>query len=333
MILEKEIIYAGIALRKLFLSSTLLMVISNQSHPQDKQFIKYEGIISSETVMGKTGLIKKLGNLITGKDRTEIKNPVAVYAESPESIWILSQGNGSVIYKGRSGLENLSTRFKNNTVMPSLVSLCALENNTLLFTDSYNNRIYKLSTDDKDISIFGQGLDLGRPTGIACSPVSNEIWVVETTGHCISVLDKKGRLVKKVGKRGAGDGEFNFPSHIWVDRQGLMYIVDAMNFRVQVFNGKGEFISSFGKAGDSSGYMARPKGVATDSFGNIYVVDALFHAVQIFDRQGKFLYSFGSQGHGEGQFWMPNGIYIDKNNYIYVSDNFNNRIQIFSLVN
>jgi DNA-binding beta-propeller fold protein YncE len=313
----------------------LLFLPLCNAFPQEENatgYIEFIDQLSSQDIHDKTGFFHKLANIILGKESIEIKNPVDVYADSPEVVWILSQGNSSIIMGNRTGLKKAKFKGKRNISLPSLVGICAADKKQLLFTDSYNNKIYALSRDGTELEEFGTNLSLDRPTGIACSELSGDIWVVETNGHRVSILDREGNFIKSIGDRGTKNSQFNYPTHIWIDSEGNVYIVDSMNYRVQVFDKDGKFLYCFGEAGNASGYMARPKGIASDSYGNIYLADALFHTVQIFDKEGNFLYSFGSQGKGEGQFWLPNGLYIDKNNYIYVSDNYNNRIQIFRLV-
>ena len=320
---------------KYFLGFALFLLPLSNAFPQEDnviEYIEYIDQFSSHEIRGKTGFFEKLGNIILGRETLEIRNPVDVYADSPEAVWILSQGNASIIMGNKSGLRKAKVISGNDISLPSLVGICSAGKRELLLTDSYNNSIYALSRDGTEIDEFGYKLNLNRPTGIACSPVNGEVWVVETNGHRVSILDRDGNFLKSIGERGTEKGQFNYPTHIWIDSEGNVYIVDSMNYRVQVFDKYGKFLYCFGEAGNASGYMARPKGIASDSYGNIYVADALFHAIQIFDKRGNFLYSFGSQGKDEGRFWLPNGLYIDKNNYIYVADNYNNRIQIFRLV-
>ena len=179
---------------------------------------------------------------------------------------------------------------------------------------------------------FGDSIALDQPTGIACNRTSGDVWVVETGAHQLLHFNSQGQLIARIGERGPGPGQFNFPTFIWIDQEGRIYLVDSMNSRIQLLDPAGAYLGSFGEPGDATGYMARPKGIATDSRGHIYVADALFHAVQIFDRQGNFLYSFGSQGQGTGEFWMPAGLYIDQQDHIYVADSYNGRVQMFELV-
>jgi len=268
---------------------------------------------------------------ITGKDnRMMLTKPVSVMAINPDTFLILDQGNGQ-LFNIQNELGDITQFKKNEFIFPSMIGICELPGDSILFTDSYLNKIFVCSVNKKEVKCLNDSLAFEQPTGIAYSSINKEIWVVETKAHRISVLDKNGRLKKQIGGRGYDPGQFNYPTSICIDDSGRAYIVDALNFRIQVFSDDGDLISVFGKIGDATGYFARPKGIATDSQGNIYISDALFNAVQIFDISGNFLYTFGKQGREKGEFWMPSGIFIDHDDNIYVADTYNSRVQIFHL--
>ncbi len=281
----------------------------------------------------KKGIFGRIGNFIFGAKPAVLVKPVAILADNPNKYWVIDQQSHTVALIEEN--KGITLKPKGNIPAPpsSLVDLCELPGKGLLVTDSRLNKVFLISDDGKKVRIFNDSLQLNQPTGIAYLPVKDQVWVLETGAHRIAVLDNRGRLLKTVGLRGGKAGEFNYPTHIWIDQDGRVYVVDSMNFRVQIFNSNGGWEAMFGQAGDASGYFARPKGVATDSHGNIYVVDALFHTVQIFDRQGRLLYNFGNQGHESGDFWLPTGIYIDSNDYIYIADSYNARVQVFQLIN
>ncbi len=281
----------------------------------------------------KDGFFKRVGKFITGKKEITLSKPVAVFAEKPDVFWVLDQGNGAVLHIEDEEVNIPQFFTKKTNQFPSLVGICKVWENELLFTDSRLNKIFITTNDKNEYRVLNDSLQLQQPTGIAYSTQTKEIWVVETGAHRIAILDEAGEVIKYIGKRGEGPEEFNFPTHIWIDDKGMVYIVDSMNFRVQIFSSGGEWLSMFGSLGDATGYFSRPKGVATDSRGNIYVVDGLFHVVQVFSRSGDFLYYFGEQGREKGHFWLPTGIYIDDNDYIYIADSYNSRVQIFQFIN
>ena len=274
------------------------------------------------------GWFKRL--VLGKKEITTLQKPVMAIPLGINKTIILDQGNGTLFLTEEDKLTIPKILKKEETQFSSLVGACLLPNKDVLFTDSRLNGIYKLSADQKTISGFNTA-PLEQPTGIAYASSNNQIWVVETGSHRISILDEQGNKIKSFGERGSGAGEFNYPTSIWIDKKGTAYVVDALNYRIQLFDKEGNFLSMFGKNGNGTGFFASPKGIATDSHGNIYVVDALFHGVQIFDIQGNYLYQFGTQGRGTGEFWMPSGIFIDEQDMIYVADSYNARIQIFQL--
>ncbi len=272
----------------------------------------------------------RISGWVFGQKPQLVTKPFNIVASDPRMYWILDQGTGGVLEVSDGKGELMKSMRKSNKEYSSLVGICLLPEGDMLCTDSRRNLVFQISQ-DKLYHLF-DSLSFNQPTGIAFSAKTDEIWIVETGAHRITVLDREGKVVKRIGGRGSGPGSFNYPTFIWIDKAGFVYIVDSMNFRVQILDQDGNYLSSFGKSGDATGNMARPKGVATDSKGNIYVADALFHVVQIFDREGNFLYSFGGQGQETSEFWMPSGIFIDEEDYIYVADSYNSRVQVFQLV-
>ena len=142
------------------------------------------------------------------------------------------------------------------------------------------------------------------------------------------MLDNTGQVLRTIGKHGSGDGEFNFPTELRL-RNGLLAVVDAMNFRVQIFDSGDRLVGKIGKMGDSSGQMYRPKGIAIDSEDHIYLVEGLWGVVQVFDREGQLLYTFGQRGTRLGDFQLPAGLFIDNSDGVYVVDSYNRRVQVF----
>lgn len=338
-----KIVYINRLLRTLFFLGILLMSVDasysqDTTHVDDFDFFEINKVkwvnqippLKEDEKKQDKGWFKRL--LLGKKDVTSFQKPIQVIVINPESSIVLDQANGTLFFVNSEGLTIPKILRKQQPDFSSLVDGCLLPNNDLIFTDSRANQIYLLSEDQKTLRLLNENLNLKQPTGIAYSSLKNEIWVVETAAHQISILNAKGERIKTIGKRGTEEGEFNFPTSIWIDKYGTAYVVDALNYRIQIFDKNGNFLFKFGENGNGSGYLASPKGIATDSFGHIYIVDALFHGVQIFDAQGNYLYHFGGQGSQRGEFWMPSGIFIDSNNFIYVADSYNARIQIFQLI-
>jgi sugar lactone lactonase YvrE len=317
-----------------FIGHCYAQTITQKNNSQSPESAKIQYVSqwpSPESRLRDNSFKHKLKNILLGTKKQELVRPVSMIVDNQDNYWILDQQMKSVYLTSKESYKFPRYIEKKNYQLSSLVGICNYHKNEILFTDSYLNKIFVVNSQKKECDVLNDSLKLDKPTGIAYNRVNNEIWITETGAHRLLVLNEKGEIKKKIGKRGKANGEFNFPTHIWIDKSGNVYVVDAMNFRIQVFNKEGEILSVFGSNGDATGTFASPKGIATDSYGHIYVADALFHAVQIFDINGNFLYTFGSQGQGEGEFWMPAGIYIDDSDKIYVSDSYNSRIQVFQL--
>jgi DNA-binding beta-propeller fold protein YncE len=171
---------------------------------------------------------------------------------------------------------------------------------------------------------------LQRPTGLAWSPRTQRLYVVDTLANRIHAFNTKGEEVFSFGQRGEETGRFNFPTHIFWSA-GELYVTDSLDFRIAIFDETGKAIGSFGRHGDGSGDLAMPKGIAVDKDGIIYVVDSLFDNVQLFNRRGDFLLTLGRRGVDFGEFWLPSGAFISDNGELYVCDTYNGRVQVFRI--
>lgn len=198
-------------------------------------------------------------------------------------------------------------------------------------TDSTEARVFVYTPEGRFDRFLAPEGTFQRPTGIDIDQEHGIVYVADTLAHDIKVLDLRGNLIKVIGKRGEGPGEFNYPVHLCF-KNGKLYVVDAMNFRVQVFDAEGNLIRLFGRPGDTYADLQRPKGIGVDSFGNIYIADALQDMVKVFDQEGNLLLFFGERGRKLGQFSMPQDIFVDEEDRIFISDMANMRVQVFKLI-
>ena len=100
---------------------------------------------------------------------------------------------------------------------------------------------------------------------------------------CIKVFDKQGKFLYNFGTMGTGDGEFNSPFCLSVDKVGHLLVCDSSNHRVQVFKLNGEFITKFGATGKENEKMKSPVSTAFLSNGKIIVTEFENHRVQVFE--------------------------------------------------
>jgi DNA-binding beta-propeller fold protein YncE len=298
--------------------------------------LTFERAFSSEReIRGKQGIWSKLLNGIAGEpDYKDMVRPYAVVVDSRGRVIVTDPGLGGIhifdAAQHKYKFLERTDKSRDNMFEPQCVAVDAKD--TLYVTDSRSGKIFVFDANGKYEGVLGS-LKGGegyfkRPTGIAIDDATQNIYVTDTLRDRVYVLDSKGEVLRTIGKHGSGDGEFNFPTELRL-RNGLLAVVDAMNFRVQIFDAHDQLVGKIGRVGDSTGQVYRPKGIAIDSEDHIYLVEGLWGTVQVFDRQGQLLYTFGQRGTRLGDFQLPAGLFIDSNDAVYVVDSYNRRVQVF----
>jgi len=301
--------------------------------PPEKARIVYLGVVSTEAdLKAKPSWTEDLGELLFGKSKIGVLvAPSDVAIDRSDRLYVTDSAGAAVhifdLYKRR--YKQFSSLDGDEKLLKP-VGLTII-GNRIYVVDSVLRKVCVFDNNGKYIFSFGSE-HFTRPSGIAYSQQDETVYVADTSGHTIEVFTRGGKFIEQIGARGTEPGRFNYPTHLWVDKNGVLYVSDTLNYRVQVFSRDRRFLRMFGRQGDRPGNFAHPCGIATDSFGNIYVTDRQFENVQLFDQQGQILLAFGREGTHAGQFWLPAGIFIDHRNRIYVADSFNKRIQVFELV-
>lgn len=266
----------------------------------------------------------------TGGSNGAFVQPVAVTTGGDGRIAVADTGCRCVhLYLPRTtkALRLLGTD-RERIVSPVAV---AFDDADRLYVSDSAGAVYAFDADGKPRFVVRSAGErrLQRPTGMVWSPDRRLLYVVDTLAHGVDAFDTDGNLRFSFGKRGAGEGELNFPTHIARSASGELYVTDTLNFRVAIFDADGRATGSFGRHGDGSGELAMPKGIAVDADGVVYVVDALFDNVQLFNRRGDFLLTLGARGAGFGEFWLPSGAWLGEQGNLYVCDTYNRRVQVF----
>lgn len=205
--------------------------------------------------------------------------------------------------------------------------------------DISKNSVSIFDKDEKPRRSINTKQFIDRIGGIAVDRKQKRILLTDYTGHKLVVFDFDGNHLFSTGKRGNGNGEFNFPTGLTVNHKGEIVIADSMNARIQILAGDGTFLRVFGRRGDGPGDLQILKGVAVDSDDNIYATDSKANKVVIFNRQGDYLLTVGGMYQAlatgrvaPGGFMLPQGIAIDRDDRIYVVDQMNRRFQVFQYI-
>ena len=276
------------------------------------------------------GWFTRVADWLFGEEEWRLQRPSAVVRQEGV-LYVADPGHKGVHRLDPVRARHDLVRGPDGMALPSPVGLAAGPGQQVLIADSALGQIFVLGPHDAQARALPLTRPVQQPTGIAYSAAREEIAVVDTAAHQIQVYSTKGQWLRTVGKRGKGEGEFNYPTYIALAPNGQWVVTDALNFRIQVLDPDGTCVRMFGRQGDGSGDFGRHKGVAVDAHAHLYVADGLFSAIQVFDMQGQFLLTLGSLGRAEGEFWLPMGVSIDGPD-LYVADSANQRVQVFRLV-
>ena len=139
------------------------------------------------------------------------------------------------------------------------------------------HQVFKFSPEGKLLMTIGKPGGATGPTECCWQPndvITNqkgEIFISE--GHGANPNDRilkytpDGKLIKVIGKRGSGPGEFNGPHSLAFDSQGRLFVGDRSNNRTQILDQEGNFIADWPQ-------FSRPSGLFIDRNDMLYSADS-----------------------------------------------------------
>ena len=152
----------------------------------------------------------------------------------------------------------------------------------VVVADSGNKVIKIFSLNGHFLRKLGEKGSFNRPWH--CVQYDNHFIVSDSAENNIKVFNKDGHFLYKFGKTGSGDGEFNKPRCLSVNKAGHLMVCDDGNHRVQVFELSGKFVTNFGKQGEGKGeFNDGPLSAAVLSDGRIVPTDFGNSRIQIFE--------------------------------------------------
>lgn len=291
--------------------------------------IRYLGsIVGAREFEPRPSVWQRMASIFVGREESRLVRPAAVCVRDT-TLAIADPGAAVVHVLDLYRRQWLKISKTPHGTLRSPVGMACLPGGRLVVADSYLGGLWVYDFAGEPRGRFTD-VELKRPTGVVFDEVHGRLWVAETLDHRLRLFDLGGRELLRVGHRGSGPDEFNFPTMLAGDSEGGVWVTDSLNFRLQHIDSAGRLDRSFGVAGDRAGAFARPRGLAVDASGRIFAVDGLLDVVQIFDPGGRLLLVFGGRGTEAGQFWLPSDVALDGRGHVYVVDSYNRRIQVFS---
>ena len=307
--------------------------------PEVPRFL-YTGTLTGEqnfrTPTAPAGTLERVGRWLVGLDERGaapqvLQRPAAVVGDEAGRLYVSDTSRQAVfVFDEAAGELLLWEQADALRRFVSPVGL-AVSADRLFVADADLAAVFALDRQGVPQAVIGRGL-LQRPTGLARDAARGLLYVADTQAHDIKVFDDAGRLVRSIGARGTGPGEFNAPTHLAFAHDAL-YVTDTLNSRVQVFSAEGEVMQrQFGRRGLYVGNLVRPKGIGVDAEGHVYIVESYFDSLLVFSPEGEFLMPIGGTGTATGRFYLPSGVWVDGKSRVHVADMFNGRVVLFQFL-
>jgi len=170
----------------------------------------------------------------------------------------------------------------------------------------------------------------GFPTGLTLDDKGN-IWIADTHGHRVRVLDPNGKELFIFGEYGTDDGQFLYPTDIAFKDDFVFVSEYGGNDRISVFDQTGQFLYAFGEHGKGEEEFRRPQSIAVHRETNLlYITDSANHRIVVYDINGNLVNTFGLVGNKEGELLYPYSIIILSDGTLLVTEFGNNRLQQFT---
>jgi DNA-binding beta-propeller fold protein YncE len=313
--------------------------------PPDEARVRY---VTVYTGAGDVGAATKsrtlsLKETLLGKDRASpmqkdpnaFVKPFGVAVDGYGRIIVTDSAQGSVLVMDPARRQFVSIGEVTRQAMFRLpIGVTVDQANNIYIGDNGVKRVLVFGPDLAFRTAIGQPDEMEAPSGLAVDEARHRLYVADSRKHALLVYDKAtGKLQRRIGKRGAEEGEFNGPTAVAVGPDGRVYVTDTLNYRVQVFGPDLAFVRSFGSLGVRPGQFRRPKGIAVDADSVVYVVDSDYNNFQMFTADGQPLMWVGQIGARPGQLALPAGIAIDRTRRrIMVCEQYNRRVQVFERV-
>ena len=218
-----------------------------------------------------------------GNKHGELHYPAGIALDENNNTIVVDNVNHRVQLFSEQGeyLSQFGSKGNLDQQLRNPLGLCVDNDGKIMIADSNNKSIKIFSPNGHYVQKVGGEGSLTFP--FHCIQYDKYLIASDQNEHCIKVFDRNGNFLYQFGNKGEGNGEFNKPRCLSVNKAGHLMVCDASNHRVQVFELSGKFITKFGSKGESVGELTHPVSMAVLSDGRIVVSDFKNHRIQIFE--------------------------------------------------
>lgn len=298
--------------------------------PPDVARIRLTGIVTKRSdVEASSRLAKALAGASPQGPYAQLVRPIGCAFDAKGRLLISDAQLGALFRFDKAGRRMDVFGVVGSVKLKSPLGVNVGSDGTIYVADAASHRVVAYDDEGNVVKVYGRAGELVNPTDSALSPDGAKLYVTDSKANKIVVYETAtAQKTASFGEAGAGEREFNHPSAIATDRDGNLFVVDAINARIQILSPDGEYLEQLGSLGTAPGQFIRPKDVAIDAKGRVYVTDAAFNNVQILTEELQLLTFVGEGGGQPGQFQIPGAVAVRGEEFAIV-DQLGRRVQVF----
>ncbi len=212
-------------------------------------------------------------------------------------------------------------------------------------SESSQPTVLKITSEPSEADVFIDGQSTGKLTPCEITNITPGTHVIEVVKEFYGALKKevnvvegqttsffaklspfKYEFVKKWGRYGTGNLEFNYPVSLTLfDNDNRLLIMDSGNHVAKVYSSKGVFVR---KVPIGKELFTPVDGIVLDS-RETFIVDIGADGFFKLDSSGNLTMFKGGEGTANGKFNDPFGIALGPDGKIFIVDSKNHRVQVF----
>jgi DNA-binding beta-propeller fold protein YncE len=170
------------------------------------------------------------------------------------------------------------------------------------------------------------------PTDVVLSADLKRLYVVDNDNHRVLIRENPTGKWSSMGSAGRALGQFQWPFFAGIDREGYVYLSEAIGGRVQSISPADKWAGDLGRWGIEAGQLYRPKGVACHPVtGHVFISDSTLAVVQVFTPRGGFAGVLCDPDGTPLRFQHPMGLAFDPRGNLNVVELKANRVAVVSL--
>lgn len=214
-----------------------------------------------------TDLAKKEVKPFTPGGKGKLRLPINCETDQEQRLYVADPERKEVVVFDKSG--NYTGALSDPKVDSAYRPLdVVVSGDRIYVSNAPAARIYVYNR--KDLSFItafpekpeGETRILYNPINITAA--AGKIYVTDFGDFKIKVFSEEGELISTIGEYGRNIGQFARPKGLSVDKDGILYVVDAGFENVQLFNSTGQVLMFFGGPYKTKGDMWLPAKVHVD---------------------------------------------------------------------